>query len=173
MKALANTCGPRACGQMLVRGDRISFVSTEQVRRVGAHELNDKKMPSDLVCPPSYVLVGDPSGTMFDNCHFYVVKWSQSRAKRSNIEPEAKERADEYFGSTRGLQVGSVDIPKGPWQRVAKVKYIRYRRFGEHAGNYEHTWEFPVTLQVSQNPLAWRVPLPQGCVVDERGFVWP
>lgn len=171
---VAKACSSRACGWMLVRGDRVSFVSVEREKQTGAHELDEKRMPSDIVIPAGYVLVGDTTGAVFDRCNFYVVKWHDGGQRVGTAKGnEALQHAQEYFGDGATLRSGAVDIPKGPWQRVAKVKYIRYRRVGEHAGSYEHTYEIPVDLQYCKSPLAWRIPLPQGCVVDERGFVWP
>lgn len=170
---IATACSTQGCGPLLLRGDRVSFVSVEQEKRTGAHPLDDKRMPSDLVVPPGFVLASDPSGEIFDRCNFYVVRFRKGQKLVSHGGTEATTFAREYYGEGARLVYGAVDIPKGRWHRVAKVKYIRYRRMGKYAGSYEHTYEIPVDLEYSSQPLAFRIPLPEGCVVDERGFVWP
>jgi hypothetical protein len=163
---------------LLVRGDKISFVSLEQVAKVGEYELDEKKMPSDLWLPRGHVLVHDTTGVALDRCDLYVVKWhtkTTNKAHRLNPAPseEELEAARTYFGSDGRFMRGAVDIPKGPWQLHSQVRFIRYQRVGTHSGSYEHKYEVPVDLLYCKRPLAWRLPLPSGCVVDARGFVYP
>lgn len=174
---------------LLVRGDIVSFVTPERVQQSGPHPLDDRKMPSDITIPKGYVLVHDTTGVMLDRCDLYIVKWHQggrrSTPKRHQggrrltpnladvVGPDALADAHAYFGEQGGLTVGRIDIPEGPWHRVAQVKFIRYRRVGVHSGSYEHEYEIPVDLMYCTRPLAWRLPLPTGCIVDPRGFVWP
>lgn len=175
---LANTkiCDAGYCelGDLLVRGDRISFVSLEQIDKVGHHKLDPVAMPSDVVLPESYVLVHDPGGTLLSKCDLYVVKWRSTAKNRATIvRPELMRTARAYFGSNSHITRGTVDIPKGRWQRVAKVQFIRYRREGDDNNNYEHEYDVPVDLMYCRTPLAWRLPLPEGCIVNARGFVRP
>lgn len=178
--ARATVCESGTCStsNLLVRGDCVSFVSVEQVEKFGEHPLDEKKMRSDLWLPRGYVLVHDTTGNTLNRCDFYVVKWRGSGPRKShssNPEPSADEldAARLYFGSDGRFTRGAVDIPKGPWQSHTQVRFIRYRRVGMHGGNYEHKYEVPVELHYSTRPLAWRLPLPSGCVVDARGFVYP
>lgn len=161
-------------GDLLVRGDQISFVSTEQVRAVGRHKLDPVAMPSDVVLPDDYVLVHDPVGTLLNKCDLYVVRWRNATRNRApTVRPELLRSARAYFGSGSRITRGTVDIPKGPWHRVAKVQFIRYRREGDDSNPYEHEYDVPVSLLDSTRPLAWRLPLPEGCIVSARGFVRP
>lgn len=178
--ASTTVCESGTCNaaNLLVRGDKISFVSVEQVEKVGEHPLDEKKMPSDLWLPGRHVLVHDTVGSALTQCDFYVVKWYPPATRtrhRSNPQPSEQEleAARLYFGSDGRFTRGTVDIPNGPWHLLAQVRFIRYQRVGMHGGSYEHKYEVPVELHYCKRPLAWRLPLPTGCVVDARGFVWP
>lgn len=179
--AKAEVCDSRACelGHLLVRGDRIEFVSTEQVRAVGRHPLNADAMPSDIVLPPSYVLVQDTTGLLLDRCNFFIVRWRGRRRKlSSDVQPEELQAATEYFGHDR-IQEGDVDIPTGDWSSMRdnegkrlKIAFIRYRRHG-YDKPFEHPYEPAVHLYENTRVDAWRLVLPDGCHVDSRGFVRP
>lgn len=172
----ARICDSGYCelADLLVRGDRISFVSVEQVQRVGRHKLDAVAMPSDVTLPESFVVVHDPTGTLLNKCDMYFVKWRSATRKRApTVRPELIKIARAYFGSRSRITRGTVDIPKGPWHRECEVQFIRYRREGDDRGDYEHEYDVPVRLLYSTRPLAWRLPLPEGCVVNSHGFVRP
>lgn len=174
--ANAEVCDSKACwtGQLLVRGDKISFVSTEQVRKVGYHPLDPEAMPSDVELPGNYVLVHDTEGEILNRCDLYVVRWYPDGGQNDHgrVSSKALKAARAYFGSGTDIKFGSVDIPEGPWKREAKVKCIRYRRHG-YDKLFEHSYDPAVVIYYTEQPLAWRVSLPAGCIVDERGFVRP
>lgn len=173
--ARAEECDDKSCtvSHLLVRGDHISFVSSEQARKVGVHPLDDTKMPSDIALPADFVVVHDTSATLFDPCHMHIVKWRRGRKGLSTVHNKDVQVARKYFGRNSQLKVGDVEVPQGPWKRVAKISFIRYRREGYAKGNYEHEFKPPVYLYSTTNPLAWKLRLPNGCIVDERGFVRP
>jgi hypothetical protein len=158
-----------------VRGDYISFVSVEQAKNVGCGPdycpmaLNDKAMPPDIKLPAGFVLVHDASGGVFNKCDFYCVRWHGAIREKVEISPADREIARRYFKNARP-QVGEVDTPVGPWRRICKVKFIRYRRPGYPRG-FEHPYDPAVWLYGCDNAL--KLSLPGGCVVDDRGFVWP
>lgn len=158
---------------MLVRGDKISFVSTEQADRVGVHHLDDGKMPSDIALPEDFVLVHDTSGVLFDRCHMYIVRWHSATKTVSDVHQDDIKAARSYFGNGSRLKVGDVEVPEGRWNRIGEIRFIRYRRAGNARGNYEHEFKPPVVLYSTQSGLAWKLRLPDGCIVDERGFVRP
>lgn len=175
--AQAKVCEDGSCsvGDLLVRGDHIAFVSTEQVRRVGRHKLDAEAMPSDVVLPASFVLVHDTTGEHLNRCEMFITRWRGRPLHRvPTVHPKAYRDAEDYFGHGRRIKIGSVDIPKGPWHRVAKVQFIRYLRVGEREGWYEHEFSTPVNVfDNGSRQLAWRLSLPDGCRVDDRGFVRP
>lgn len=171
----AEQCDDNACttSHLLVRGDKISFVSAEQAEKVGVHPLDDSKMPSDITLPEDFVLVHDTSGVLFDPCHMYIVRWHGGGKKVSDVHQDDVKVARDYFGKNLSLSVGDVEVPEGRWNRIAKIRFIRYRRAGKARGNYEHEFKPPVYLYSTQGGLAWKLKLPDGCIVDERGFVRP
>lgn len=175
--AEAEVCNSAMCtiSNHLVRGDQIEFVSAEQVRRFGRHPLDDEAMPSDIKLPKSYVLV-DPDGVFFPRCNFYVVQWHGGSGSLSDVDQKDIKIAQDYFGADHPVRVGQIEMPEldTSWKRQAKIEFIRYRRQGKLAGAYEHPYNPPVYLYATKSgPLAWKVVLPSGCVVDSRGFVRP
>lgn len=190
--AQATACDTGGCysGHLLIRGDQISFLSEEadeKLRRLGYTRKVvdgdvhwDPEMPdSDVKLTPNFVLVHDTSGHLLTKCDLYVVRWrgaNSGRINESEIDAQLLEDAREYFVSVNGKELpidhGSVEIPAGKWKRECLVKYIRYRRPG-FPKPFEHDYDPAVELMYCARPLMWRLPLPNGCVVDSRGFVWP
>jgi hypothetical protein len=175
---IAEACGPTVCGHVLVRADQVSFVSLEQVKKVGWHPLDEHSMPSDVVLPEAFVMVDDASGEIFRRCDFNIVRWrTQSLGRVSNVHDRDMAVAEKYFVGEHGevpenIEVGSVVVPRGRWKRVIEIRAIRYRRFGWKKG-FEHRYERPVWVYAASRGSAWKVELPNGCVVNERGFVSP
>jgi len=172
--AETEVCNSSTCSisHLLVRGDQISFVSVEQVKQVGVHPLDDTKMPADITLPQGFVLVHDANGAIFNRCDMFIVKWHKGRSSLSNVHDNDVKVAQEYFGGGARLSVGSVEVPTGKWSRIGKIRFIRYRRHG-YAKGFEHEYSPPVFLYSTNKPLAWKLSLPSGCIVDARGFVRP
>lgn len=175
---VAVTCSDEVCTRVLARGDQIEFVSVEQAKAVGCKTgacpmaLDEERMPSDIVLTPGFVLVHDTEGAVFGKCEFYVVRWKSRQPNDVDFSSNADMRAaKDYFG-TEEIEVGSVEIPRGPWVRVCRVQLIRYRRYG-YAKGFEHPYATPVWLHECRKPLAWKLALPEGCIVNERGFIKP
>jgi hypothetical protein len=182
---VAEACNSRACAHLLVRGDQIEFVSVEQARRVGCGPgscptaLDERRMPSDIKLPRSYVLVHDTTGFLLSKCELYVVKYRRARTNNvSSLHRDEVEAARAYFSmgdnpsDSIRLETGSVVIPKGPWTRTAKIRLIRYRRHNYRMG-FEHLYDPPVWLSSSSSSRAWKLSLPSGCIVHEQGFIKP
>lgn len=185
----AEVCETGLCniGHLLVRGDRVSFVSVEQMKKTGAKRsvngdgrvIWDPSPPkSDVVIPKNYVVVHDTSGALLSSCDLYIVRWhriyTSSASDVDEVSPEVLAAAKKYYGARAPISVGSVEIPEGKWSRIpGKMALIRYRRYGVDQDDYEHVWEPSVSLYDCAQPIAWRLPLPEGCRVDERGFVRP
>lgn len=180
----ATVCDARGCysSHFLVRGTRIEFLSVEGLKKSGAKRetKNDlvywsPRMPkADIVLPTGYVLVHDTVGALLSKCDLYVVRWRSGGSKE--IPNDILEDAHKYFidGKNRQLPLsyGSVEIPGGPWDLETKVALIRYRRPG-FSRPFEHAYDPAVEVHYCERPLAWRLPLPSGCIVDSHGFVWP
>lgn len=180
----AEVCDTGLCqvGHLLVRGDRVSFVSDEQVKKSGAkRSVRDGRVywdpeppKSDVVMDNDYVVVHDPTGTLLAPCDMYLVRFFSPTSNQEGISADAIAAARRYYGKNERLVVGQVEFPEGPWKRIpGKMQMIRYRRWGDLGDSYEHVWEPSVSLYDCRKPIAWRMPLPEGCVVDARGFVRP
>lgn len=182
--AEATACDSKGCysSHLLVRGDRVSFLSTEAYRQSKAkREVRDGKVywspsmpPSDVKLPPGYVLVHDTVGELLTKCDLYIVRWRRGGSKEASkdIIEDAHAYFEEVSGRQLGLRYGSVEIPAGPWKKIARVSFIRYQQPGV-PGPSEHAYDPAVDVYDCMHPLAWRLPLPTGCVVDSHGFVWP
>ena len=193
--AEATVCDAKGCdtGHLMVRGDQVSFLSVQrwkQLAREGYKREVSKgdviwtpEMPeSDVKLPANFVLVHDTTGSLLSKCDLYVLKWRGQKGTKSAsnstyaINEQLLEDAREYFVSEDGRELrpghGSVEIPDGSWKKVARVQFVRYRRPG-FVKPFEHDYDPPVDVYDCLSPLAWRLPLPTGCVVDSRGFVWP
>lgn len=181
----AEVCESGLCqiGHLLVRGDRVSFVSDEQAKKSGAKRTVrdgrvywDPEAPKSDVksIPPGYVVVHDATGTLLSSCDMYIVRFISTTSGQDEISAEAISAAREYYGKNVRIKVGQVELPEGPWKRISgKMNMVRYRRAGDLADSYEHVWDPSVSLYDCENPIAWRMPLPEGCIVDPRGFVRP
>lgn len=188
---VVQTCTETACTSLLVRGTKISLVSVEHLRalerrRRGPLPRDPEQrtligVRSDIRFPAGFVLVHDTEGTVFPRCDVYIVRFRARRvAPESYMSEHHLRTAREYFGDTARIQGGSVDHPSGPWARVAKIQIVRYTRHprvasevAKFAGGHEHEYAPPVWLYSSQRPLAWKLSMPSGCIIDERGFVVP
>jgi hypothetical protein len=85
--------------------------------------------------------------------------------------------AKKWFGEDAEVQGWRVDVPDSGWQRVAQIDAIWYRRDAndELRGPYEHRYDPPVELYRSGRGrnARYRIALPDRCVLDERGYVFP
>ncbi len=186
----AEDCTTGACytHHMIVRGTNIQFVSVERVRNSGARRIVrptgpngerevfwEPRMPAaDVSFPRGYVLVHDTTGALLDRCDLYIVRDRGRGAKNApeDVLQDAENYFIDQFDRPMPLTYGSVEIPEGPWVRLARVRLIRYRRAG-FVKPFEHEYDPPVDVRYSKRTLGWRLPLPNGCIVDEHGFRWP
>lgn len=133
-----------------------------------------------IACPDDFFLVHDVSGKTFRSCDVYAV-----RAYGSAVPVESSDRAADaakrWWGRDVDLVGWQVDVPRSGWKRVCQIDAIWYRRdaakdllIQKLDGPYQHRYDPPVQLyRTSAGPLAYRIALPDGCIVDERGFVDP
>jgi hypothetical protein len=193
---LAEYCTRDACADLRVNGDRVSFVSVEQLRRYGwssataehaaqfregmSSAERERQLPADVKSiPRSYVLAHDANGVVLPRCELYVLRWTRGGTTGPASAQDLR-AAERYFG-TRRVTRGTVDIPRGPWRRLCKVAVIRYHRDAgptpHHVGDFEHPYEFqyeePVWLSSCRSPLAFRLALPDGCIITTHGFERP
>jgi len=174
---VAEVCDDQVCAHALVRGDKIEFVSVEQSRAAGCTArnckiaLNDEALESDIKLPHDFVLVHDTQSVVFDRCTLYVVRWRGKRDRIDNVHEDDLKVAEEYFkGPPEAF--GAVEVPRGPWRKIADVQHIRYCRHGVVKG-FNHHFHPAVTLYACERPLAWKLKLPNGCVITDHGFIRP
>lgn len=188
--AEATACDTCACyiRHIIVRGHNIKFVSEEQVRRSGAKRVVrptgpdgqnevywEPRIPrADVTFPSGFVLVHDTTGELLDRCDFYIVRLRGQGAKNapSDVLKDAKSYFIDQYDHPMPLDYRSVEIPEGPWRKLARVRLIRYKRRG-YVKPFEHLYDPAVEVHYSTRTLGYRLPLPYGCIVDDHGFRWP
>lgn len=147
--------------QLLVRGDFVKL------------ELEDDRV---LTCPDDWGLVHDPIGVVFDPCAVVICPYTVSRHSVDYENPTLGRVSHAYFGSGVQAREGTVEIPPGPWHRVGRIKQIFYQRYGDLEGRYYHPFSESapgVELYEHASGGGYLLQLPDGCIVDSHGFVWP
>ena len=141
---------------ILIKGDALIF-QTDTGRMI------------DL--PTKSGIIHDPDGEDRPKCEVFFGPYRILRQRPTGTT----RAATKYFGSRYKPAMATVDLPKGPWEPIAKVVKIFYKRGlrgADHAGGFHHPFaRTPLTL--SKCGRYWRLSLPQGCIVDDRGFVFP
>lgn len=155
---------------LLVRGDVVSCEMTDG---------------STVEFPESWGLVHDPVGSCVDECEIFVCPYTTTGVLRHTVPSEVMDAAQSYWGDEYRLQEGMVELPNGPWERVGRIVRIYYDRYGELASPYQHPFKENVkdaaVLYKQRSPQkygrssrkAYRISLPDGCVINAHGFVYP
>lgn len=118
-------------------------------------------------CPESYGIVHDPDGKVLPRCVVYV-----GPVKRTEKPVENTGKVKAYFGRKYNPRQAIIDRPPSSWQRVGEVVEILYVRRGRYAGSYFHPFaKFSPTL--SKSGRWYKLELRDGCIYDDRGFVFP
>jgi hypothetical protein len=137
---------------IIVKGERVVLVMKNG---------STKKLPA------SYGILHDPDGKELPRCSVLL---GPVRRTQQSIDGGRKGRA--YFGSKYQMRRAVVAKVKGLWRPIGEVIEIRYTRRGRHAANYFHPFKsFSPTL--SKNGRFYRLELRDGCIYDDRGFVFP
>lgn len=155
---------------LLVRGDVVSC------------ELSDGRT---VEFPESWGLVHDPVGECVDTCEIFVCPYSLSSRSRVEVPQDVHRVATDYWGDGYKLKNGFVELPHGPWERVGRIVRVYYDRYGELASKYQHPFKQEVKDSAvlykqrraqrygSKSHKAYRISLPDSCVINAHGFVWP
>lgn len=148
----------RNAARLLVRGDLVKL----------------KLQGGEIVeLPDDFGLIHDPVGGVCDRCVIYITAYALNGNPVVSMPHELESIARAYFGNHGKLVDGSVELPDGPWQPVGEVVRIYYARYGNQKGLYYHAFKRPVALHKQSRGPAYKLVLPDGCVVDSHGFVWP
>lgn len=121
------------------------------------------------VAPPSsHGIIHDPDGSQLERCFVYVGPY-----KATNEQISLTKDAKSYFGPDYKGTKATVDVPDGPWNLVGEAVQILYRRPGKYRGKYFHFFNQKTTVLISKCRNHFRMELPNGCIVNWRGFVFP
>jgi hypothetical protein len=149
--------------QFLVRGDLVKF---------------DLSGGGHVDIPDSWGLIHDPLGAVMDPCDIRIGPYESTGQQAAIEDPILARVALAYFGHGMNIYDGTVKIPEGDWERVARIEVIYYARYGR--GNYNGLFRHPIKMQAPAVDLyklrqgdGFRLQFPQGCIIDSHGFVWP
>lgn len=129
-----------------------------------------------LLLPEKNVVVHDISGEQRRSCDFYICEQMAGRGSDRAATDAAIDAAKRWSGNVGKVTLQKVALPDPPWQFAAQIDAIWYRRDAVEGlgGRYAHPYSPSVPLYRSQRqPGGWRIALPDGCIVDERGYVSP
>jgi hypothetical protein len=130
-----------------------------------------------LMLPPSYGTFRDPSGNILPKCDVFFGPWKKTR-ERADMNASHKR----YFGASHRATLAILPkIPMTGWKRIGEVTQIFYVRRGTRApGGYHHEykrrgwiWKNGRKPILSKNGRLYKLSLGEGCVVDDRGYVFP
>lgn len=153
-----------------IRGDLTAFDLVGGKRKVFSKTYGSFH---DVVLPPDFGHVHDQDGELLDRCDVYLCRYRIDRRSRISIPDELLRQAHDYYGEDARLVRARVEIPDGPWQRVGVVETIWYTRYGKEEGPWFHPFEDKAELLKSRCCQAYLLRLPDGCIVNDRGYVWP
>ena len=129
--------------------------------------------------PDDFCFSHDPTGELVGPCVVLVSRYADPVADLTGFSSKDVESARNYFGKRARLLKATVDLPRGPWSTVGDAVEILYVRkgHGRRRGGFHHPFRerfrHPVSLEESADGLGYRLVLPDGCKLDQRGFVWP
>lgn len=146
---------------LMIRGDIVSF------------ELDSGRT---VRLKKNFGMVYDPTGRIINRCDVYLCQYTIDIDSTPKMTTNMRKVSHEYFGSDARLVRAFVELPKGPWNRLGVVETIHYARYGKHEGPWYHPFEDTdpqVELHKSSCCNAYRLQIPDGCIINAHGFVWP
>lgn len=154
---------------IIVKGEAVAF---EMQRPAGAPEARDDPQNTYgriLKLPRNYGIIHDPDGEEIPRCECLIGPYTRTR-QRANLTRLAKH----YFGKNYPAVIVSVDRPqKSKWQMIGEVAQIFYERRGKYAAKYFHPFKTGYGPTLLKQGRFYRLALARGCIVDDRGFVFP
>ena len=134
---------------------------------------------SILKIPARYGMLHDPEGAQRARCEVFFAPFTELRRVPETVTPAAKR----YLGDNYEARLVRTDIPRSGWVDAGLVKTIWYTRNGnrgKHRPNedFVHPFRSPIPFRKNPVPLSrsgrvYRISLGTGCVIDDRGFVFP
>lgn len=143
------------------------------------------------ISPPMRAgMLYDHTGTDWPRCSLLIAGF-----RGDTHDPDKRElsSARDYFGRDADIGAGTVDLPTtrlSSWRRVGEASEIFYGRAGTKApGYFRHRFHKPRGLwkvifffkgRAGKDPVvvyklgrAYRLELPKGCMIDDRGIAVP
>lgn len=144
----------------------------------------------EIAAPVRHGMLYDHTGDDWPRCSLLITKfrgWTHEPDKRESSS------ARDYFGRSAEIGAGTIDLPDASlakWQRIGNAAEIFYDRAGTKApGYYRHRFHKPRGLwkvifffkgRAAKDPVvlfktkgAYRLELPDGCMIDDRGIAVP
>lgn len=152
---------------------------------MGRHVSFDLKGREKLDAPAKFGMLHDAAGRYWPSCSLLIAPFQ-------NGTIEVDEGAD-YFGKNAAVYEGRVELPEknlSRWDEIGTVSQVFYERTGtKYPGYYKHAFNKPRGMQkivalfkkrVAESPVTlfelgecFRLELPKGCLIDDRGIVLP
>jgi hypothetical protein len=122
-----------------------------------------------LKLPASYGTFHDQDGTVLPKCDVFFGKF---RKTKKRVEMGRADRR--YFGADhRAVLAELPKIPKDGWKQIGEVVMIYYVRRGSRApGGFHHPFKSRHPM-LSKNGRFYKLSLGSGCLIDDRGYVFP
>lgn len=136
---------------------------------------------------PAHGLLYDPSGRHWPKCSLLVAPF-----REGEIVDVGDTHAAAYFGKGARVHRGPIVLPTadaGAWDELGELHQVFYTRTGTRApGDYKHPFGEPkgmlrvvaLLTRALASPVilseldgAYRIDMPKGCIVDDRGIVLP
>lgn len=145
----------------------------------------DLKSGETIIAPVRAGMLFDATGAAWPKCSLLVKRFESGTAR-------SKEGKD-YFGRKADVYEGDIELPPralSQWKRRGELEAIFYERAGTKLpGFFRHRFNKPRGLykvifwikgRAAKTPAVlysrgrdYRVELPDGCIVDDRGIVLP
>jgi hypothetical protein len=119
--------------------------------------------------PARYATFHDQAGTVLPKCDVFFGPW-----KNTGKRVEMSHADRRYFGSDHKSKLAELPkIPIDGWKKVGEVVMIYYYRRGKRApGGFHHPYKSRHPILYKQGRL-YKLSLGDGCLVDDRGYVFP
>ncbi len=127
----------------------------------------------NLSLPRGWGMVHDPSGQQIGRCTVLLMKYNRALESANPITDIERKAAQDYFGQSYEPVRVILDFPTGKWQSGGRITEVRYARRGKFGGEWRHRFKKAVRLCIHASPRAYKLELPDDCVLDVRGFVRP